>query len=133
MEGTSATCWLAYGTTQHQRDGPVTQWPPPATCRACRRCSRAWQLDDQAVVESRAAGATTAAGRASTPTFCVFRTPDYLASCVQDHRKGEYEEAHVAQVTLRNKAVIFWSCPQTMGEGSGLRPATGPGAPRCPA
>ena len=28
----------------------------------------------------------------------------------------------MAQVTLRNKVVIFWSCPHTSGEGSGLRP-----------
>src|SRR6266498_2857492 len=30
--------------------------------------------------------------------------------------------SHVAQVTLGNGAVIFWSCPETIGEGSGLRP-----------
>jgi hypothetical protein len=42
---------------------------------------------------------------------------------LQDHRKGEYEPStHVAQVTLGHGAVIFWSCPQTIGEGSGLRP-----------
>ena len=28
----------------------------------------------------------------------------------------------MAQVTLGNKVVIFWSCPHTSGEGSGLRP-----------
>jgi hypothetical protein len=28
----------------------------------------------------------------------------------------------VAQVTLANKAVIFWSCPYTTNEGGGLRP-----------
>jgi hypothetical protein len=46
-----------------------------------------------------------------------------MISGLQDHRKGEYEPStHVAQVTLANKVVIFWSCPQTSGEGSGLRP-----------
>ena len=44
-------------------------------------------------------------------------------SGLQDHCKGEYESStHVDQVTLRGKVVIFWSCPHTMGEGSGLRP-----------
>jgi len=28
----------------------------------------------------------------------------------------------VAQLTLENKIVIFWSCPHTCGEGGGLRP-----------
>jgi hypothetical protein len=42
---------------------------------------------------------------------------------LQDHRKGEFESStHIAQVTLGNKALIFWSCPHTTGEGSGLRP-----------
>jgi hypothetical protein len=55
--------------------------------------------------------------------FAVYRTPDYMLSGLQDHRKGEFESStHVAQVTLGNKAVIFWSCPHTTGEGSGLRP-----------
>jgi hypothetical protein len=46
-----------------------------------------------------------------------------MLSGLQDHRKGEYESStHVAQVTLGNKAVVFWSCPHTSGEGSGLRP-----------
>jgi hypothetical protein len=42
---------------------------------------------------------------------------------LQDHRKGEPDPAiMVAQVTLGRKAVIFWSCPRTSSEGSGLRP-----------
>jgi hypothetical protein len=46
-----------------------------------------------------------------------------MISGLQDHRRGEYESStHVAQVTLGNKAVVFWSCPHTSGEGSGLRP-----------
>ena len=78
--------------------------------------------DDQAVVESkkRQGIVRTSARHAD---FVVYRTPDYLLSGLQDHRKGEYETStHVAQVTLGNKAVIFWSCPHTTGEGSGLRP-----------
>lgn len=55
--------------------------------------------------------------------FVVYRTPDYLMSGLQDHRKGEYEPAvHVAQVTLGNHAAIFWSCPYTTSEGGGIRP-----------
>jgi hypothetical protein len=46
-----------------------------------------------------------------------------MVSGLQDHRKGEYESStHIAQVTLADKAQIFWSCPHTTGEGSGLRP-----------
>ncbi len=55
--------------------------------------------------------------------FAVYRTPDYTLSGLQDHRKGEFESStHTAQVTLGNKANLFWSCPHTCGEGSGLRP-----------
>jgi hypothetical protein len=62
-------------------------------------------------------------GSEQSAHFAVFRTPDYTLSAVQDHRRGEYESStHVAQITLPNKAAIFWSCPQTSGEGAGLRP-----------
>ncbi len=84
--------------------------------------------DDQAVVESRVRQGILR-GTARHANFCVYRTPDYLISGLQDHRKGEYESStHVAQVTLvapspsNRKAVVFWSCPHTSGEGSGLRP-----------
>ena len=78
--------------------------------------------DEEAVVESkiRQGIVRTSARHAD---FVVYRTPDYLISGLQDHRKGEFESStHVAQVTLGNKVVIFWSCPHTSGEGSGLRP-----------
>jgi hypothetical protein len=78
--------------------------------------------DKTSVVESRQRQGIMP-GSARHANFCVYRTPDYLLSGLQDHRKGEYEPStHVAQVTLGNGAVIFWSCPQTIGEGSGLRP-----------
>jgi len=55
--------------------------------------------------------------------FCVYRTPDYMVSGLQDDRKGEPEpEVHVGQVTLRRKVVIFWSSPSTSEQGSGARP-----------
>lgn len=84
-------------------------------------------------------------GSARHADFCVYRTPDYMLSGLQDHRQGEIESSsHVAQVTLGQKmleapaqdssaqqlaqqpaeqpAIVFWSCPLTSGEGSGLRP-----------
>jgi hypothetical protein len=78
--------------------------------------------DNEAIVESKIRqGILRTSGRHAD--FVVYRTPDYLISGLQDHRKGEFESStHVAQVTLGNKVVIFWSCPHTSGEGSGLRP-----------
>jgi hypothetical protein len=123
FEGTSPTCWLLFGVGSMSAgsDGmsPV--------CVA----SSLYQLpkiladiatDDQAVIESklRQGILRTSARHAD---FVVYRTPDFLLSGLQDHRKGEFESStHVAQVTLGNKVVIFWSCPHTSGEGSGLRP-----------
>jgi hypothetical protein len=84
--------------------------------------------DDRAIIESRVRQGILK-GSARHANFCVYRTPDYLISGLQDHRKGEYESStHVAQVTLvapdpsNRRAVLFWSCPHTSGEGSGLRP-----------
>jgi hypothetical protein len=51
-----------------------------------------------------------------------------MISGLQDFRKGEKESSsHVAQVTLGKRkdeqaALVFWSCPLTSAEGSGLRP-----------
>ncbi|MCL6613258.1 MAG: hypothetical protein K6U03_01345, partial [Firmicutes bacterium] len=59
----------------------------------------------------------------SSANFIVYRTPDYMLSGLQDYQKGEYSpQTHVAQVTFENKAIVFWSCPCTSGEGPGLRP-----------
>lgn len=74
----------------------------------------------------------------------VYKTPDYMLSSLQDFLKGDYLELvkeadiirpgvamywsfpytqiHIAQVTLKNKVVIFWSCPITSEEGTSLRP-----------
>jgi hypothetical protein len=87
--------------------------------------------DREAVVESRIRQGIASKGnqeffahnRDRFADFRVFRTPDYMISGLQDYRKGEYEPAvHTAQVTLGNRAVIFWSCPYTSNEGGGLRP-----------
>lgn len=74
----------------------------------------------------------------------LYKTPDYMLSALQDFIKGDYLELgkeadfirpgvamywsfpypqiHIAQVTLKNKVVIFWSCPITSEEGTSLRP-----------
>ncbi len=123
FEGTSPTCWLLYGVGSMSAgsDGMAP------VCVA----SSLYQLpkiladiatDDGAVVESKVRqGILRTSARHAD--FVVYRTPDYLISGLQDHRKGEFEPStHVAQVTLGNKVVVFWSCPHTSGEGSGLRP-----------
>lgn len=123
FEGTAATCWLLYGTGSLVKGtsgmAPVTiatsQYPlPPILAQIAN--------DREAVVESRVRQGILN-GTARHADFSVYRTPDYMISGLQDHRPGEYESStHVAQVTLRDKNVVFWSCPQTSGEGSGLRP-----------
>ncbi len=123
FEGTSAICWLLYGVGSLARRtsgiGPVTV---ASSLYQVPKILADIATDDQAVVEAkiRQGILRTSAHHAD---FVVYRTPDYLISGLQDHRKGEFESStHVAQVTLGNKVVIFWSCPHTSGEGSGLRP-----------
>jgi hypothetical protein len=123
FEGTSATCWLLYGTGSLTYG---TSGMAPVTIATSRyqlpRILADIATDDRAVVESRVRQGVLR-GTAPHANFLVYRTPDYQLSGLQDHRKGEYESStHVAQVTLHNKAVVFWSCPHTSGEGSGLRP-----------
>ncbi len=123
VEGTSATCWLLYGTGSLIKStsgmAPVSLASSPYQVP---RILADIATDDQAVIESKQRQGILQ-GTARHANFCVYRTPDYLISGLQDHRKGEYESStHVAQVTLKNKVVIFWSCPHTCGEGSGLRP-----------
>ncbi|HEY63852.1 MAG TPA: hypothetical protein G4O02_04720 [Caldilineae bacterium] len=123
LEGTAATCWLLYGTGSLVRG--TSGMAPVSLATSIYRPPRLFSdiaLDDQAVVESKQRQGILR-GSARHADFCVYRTPDYMISGLQDHRKGEFEPStHVAQVTLGNKVVIFWSCPHTTGEGSGLRP-----------
>ncbi|MBN1641287.1 MAG: hypothetical protein JXA09_08625 [Anaerolineae bacterium] len=122
-EGTSATCWLLYGT------GSLTQGTSgmaPVTIATSRyrlpKILSDIATDREAVVEAKVRQGLLR-GTAPSADMIVYRTPDYMLSGLQDHRKGEYESStHVAQVTLGNKVVLFWSCPHTSGEGSGLRP-----------
>lgn len=123
FEGTSATCWLLYGTGSLTKGtsgmAPVliatSQYKLPKILADIA-------TDKSAVIEAKERQGISS-GTARHANFGVYRTPDYMVSGLQDHRKGEYESStHVAQVTLLNKVVIFWSCPHTSGEGSGLRP-----------
>ena len=122
-DGTAMVCWLLYGTgslASHLSGmAPVTL--ATSAYRVPRLLARI-ATDTTSIVESRQRQGILP-GHAQHANFVVYRTPEYLLSAVQDYRKGEYEPStHVAQITLGNKAVIFWSCPQTSGEGSGLRP-----------
>ena len=123
FDGTAPCCWLLYGTgaltTGTSGMAPVclgsSAYKPPELLNKIAH-------DRSAVVEARQRQGILR-GSARNANFVVYRTPDYLLSGLQDHRKGEFESStHIAQVTLANKALIFWSCPQTTGEGSGLRP-----------
>ncbi len=123
FEGTAATNWLLYGNASLTKG---TSGMAPVALASSRyvvpKILANIATDDTDVVESKQRQGILP-GTARHANFCVYRTPDYLISGLQDHRKGEYEPStHVAQVTLPNKTVIFWSCPQTSGEGSGLRP-----------
>jgi hypothetical protein len=123
MEGTSATCWLLYGAgTLNRGTSGMSQVAIATSGYKLPPILAAIATDSSAVVESKIRQGILP-GTAPNANFCVYRTPDYMMSALQDYRKGEYESSsHVAQVTLGNKAVVFWSCPHTSGEGSGLRP-----------
>ncbi len=124
LEGTSATCWLAWGTGSLAKttSGMCPVSMATSTYRAPAILTR-MALDNTSVMESHERQGYHRGASAEHANLAVYRTPDYMISAVQDLRKGEYESStHVAQVTLHNRVVLFWSCPQTMGEGSGLRP-----------
>jgi len=123
FEGTSALCWLLFGNGSLTKGtsgmapvclGTSTYKPPQIIGDMA--------TDNTSVIEAKERhGILRTSARHAD--FVVYRTPDYMLSGLQDHRKGEFESStHVAQVTLGHKAVIFWSCPHTCGEGSGLRP-----------
>ena len=123
FEGTAALSWLLFGnsslTTGTSGMAPVclatSTYKPPKVIYDMA-------IDNTSVVEAKERhGILRTSARHAD--FVVYRTPDYMLCGLQDHRKGEFESStHMAQVTLGNKANIFWSCPHTAGEGSGLRP-----------
>lgn len=123
FEGTSATNWLFFGTGSLSK--ATSGMSPVCAATSDYRVPRIiydMANDQEAVIEAkRRQGILRTSCRHAD--FVVYRTPDYMLSGLQDHRKGEFESStHVAQVTLGKKNVIFWSCPHTIGEGSGLRP-----------
>jgi hypothetical protein len=132
MEGTATTCWLLYGTGSLVR-GPSGMAPVSLATSKYVVPEILYRIahDHEATVESRQRQGVLHTGSLRHANFVVYRAPDYPVSAVQDHCKGEYETStHVAQLTLAGRdksgrercAVIFWSCPETIGEGSGLRP-----------
>jgi len=123
FEGTAALAWLLFGnsslTTGTSGMAPV--------CLATSTYKTPKVIYDMAIDNTSVIEAKERHGILRTSArhadFVVYRTPDYMLCGLQDHRKGEFESStHTAQVTLGNKAVIFWSGPHTTGEGSGLRP-----------
>ena len=123
MENTSSLCWLLWGTGSLSKgtSGMASTLLATSAYRAPAILTN-MAVDKKTVVESRQRQGLHR-GPIQSAEFVVFRTPDYQISGVQDYRKGEYESSsHPAQVTLSNKNVIFWSCPQTCEEGGGARP-----------
>jgi hypothetical protein len=123
FEGTAALNWLYFGVGSLSKT--TSGMAPVLAATSSYQVPRVlygMANDREAVFEARRRqGILRTSARHAD--FVVFRTPDYMLSGLQDHRKGEFESStHVAQVTLGNKNVIFWSCPHTVGEGSGLRP-----------
>ncbi len=123
FEGTAALAWLLFG------NGSLTKGTSgmAPVCLATSAYNVPKVIFDMATDTSAVVKAKERHGilrsTARHADFVVYRTPDYMLSGLQDHRKGEFESStHVAQVTLGNKANLFWSCPHTCGEGSGLRP-----------
>lgn len=123
LEGTTASCWMAFGVgslTKHT--GGMSPVSLATSAYRVPKILSDIATDNTAVIESfvRQGILNTSAPHAD---FCVYRTPDYMLSGLQDHRVGEFESStHPAHVTMGNKTAIFWSCPHTSGEGSGLRP-----------
>lgn len=123
FDDTASTCWLLFGNGALV-EGPFGIAAVTLATSGYRMPPMLYAManDHSTLVESRQRqGILTTSARHAD--FVTFRTPEYTLSTSQDHRKGEFESStHVAQITLPNKAALFWSCPQTSGEGSGLRP-----------
>lgn len=123
FEGTSDLVWLYFGTGSlvktHSGMGGVT-----CATSSYKVPELLYHManDKTTVVETKHRQGISPKD-AKAIDFLVYRTPDYMISSWQDQRKGEFESSsHVGQVTLSKKNVIFWSCPHTVGEGSGFRP-----------
>lgn len=123
LNGSSGLIWMLYGLGSLTRSGQIqtccmlatSAYAPPAyfSEMAC---------DGTTVVDSRIRQSGPNDGHGSA-NISLRRTPDYQLGAVQDYRKGRHDlAAHAAQITLRDKIAVFWSCPETSGEGGGMRP-----------
>ena len=122
MEGTSSTCWLLFGEGSLQGGSGMSPVSLATSRYRLPELIAKIAADRKTVAESRQQQGTLM-GDPQSANFVVYRTPDYLMSGLQDHRKGQYESStHVGQVTFSERTVVFFSCPHTSGEGAGLRP-----------
>jgi hypothetical protein len=122
FEGTSATSWVMFGLGALTGGGGMSPVSIATSSYQLPKILADIATDRTAVIESR-----VRQGLLKRPEqhahFVVYRTPDYMLCGLQDYHKGEPDAAvMVGQVTLGRKTVIFWSCPRTSSEGSGLRP-----------
>ena len=126
-EGTAPLCWLLFGEGNLSGGNGMA-----AACVASSRYRLPRILAE--IAEDRSAVAASrqrqgilersyVGGEEQSANLVVYRTPDYMLSGLQDYRKGEFDgNGSVAQVTLGNRAAIFWSCPYTSSEGGAMRP-----------
>jgi len=122
FEYTSSICWLLYGEGSLWGGSGMGIVSLATSKYKLPKIFTDVAIDYSTTIESYQRQGLFMDGEISA-NFVVYRTPDYMLSSVQDYCKGEYSpQTHVAQVTLENKAIIFWSCPSTSGEGPGLRP-----------
>ncbi len=130
LAGTASTSWLLFGIGCIAKGAPMMAPTFLATSRyTLPKILADIAVDDEAVIESFERQGLLherpwIRGITNQPAnFCVYRTPDYVVSGLQDDRKGEPEpEVHVGHVTMHRQVVIFWSSPSTSEEGSGARP-----------
>lgn len=122
--GTAATGWLLYGegSLWGEQAGIMSAVSLATGGYAVPEMFEQIACDRTEVIESfQRQGIIGRNGM--TANLVIYRTPDYMLSALQDFRKGEFDQQlHVANIALEKKAKIFWSCPNTMAEGSGLRP-----------
>lgn len=121
-EYTAPVCWLLYGEGSLWGGGSMGAVSLATSTYELPKMFAEIAADDSTIVESYQRQGLFM-GNELSANFVVYRTPDYMLSGLQDFQKGErgFQE-HVAQITLKNKAVVFWSCPHTTSEGPGIRP-----------
>ncbi len=122
-EGTAPVCWLLYGTGGFSWlasfNAPIalaaSEYRPPAllTHMAGDATTDVYTRERHGLLR----------GDEPHAAFCVYRTPEFVVSGLQDWRKGRLEpQVHPAHITLPQRLSVFWSCPQTSDQGPGQRP-----------